>query len=71
MRFPLDMKKPGAHIDSRLLSDGAGDGNRTRVVCLGSRSVAIAPHLQDVYYYTGLWAESQALPGHDAGTGIF
>ena len=25
---------------------GAGDGNRTRVVCLGSRSVAIAPHLQ-------------------------
>ena len=24
-----------------------------------------------IYYYTGLWAESQALPGHDAGTGIF
>lgn len=27
-------------------TDGAGNGNRTRVVCLGSRSVTIAPYLR-------------------------
>lgn len=42
-----------------ILIFGAGNGNRTRVVCLGSRSVTIAPYLRDVGNYNPKLTKSQ------------